>query len=235
MKKVTLTICLCVLLMTASASLSFAATYVVFDNFAASNTYNVNSYQDVTCGQYQGPWYRTFYAMAFEPDKTVSLDKIDLGLTLYAGYNNADVLLMADNGGLPGGTIESIRLTNVIPPYNGLLQPVVTATSALKPQLQGGTRYWIAIGPGPNQYVALYWHYNTVGYSGAAATAYTRDGTWFPWTARTSSCTFRVVGSYSGCARPRSDLNGDCKVNLADLAILASDWLECGFENPADC
>jgi len=38
------------------------------------------------------------------------------------------------------------------------------------------------------------------------------------------------------CAhRPASDLNNDCKVNLLDLAMLASEWLDCGFNHPEAC
>jgi len=36
-------------------------------------------------------------------------------------------------------------------------------------------------------------------------------------------------------ACPRADINGDCEVNLQDLAIMASEWLTQGFpEDPAD-
>jgi beta propeller repeat protein len=35
--------------------------------------------------------------------------------------------------------------------------------------------------------------------------------------------------------RPQSDVTGDCKVNLEDFMILASEWLSCGYENPEDC
>lgn len=34
---------------------------------------------------------------------------------------------------------------------------------------------------------------------------------------------------------PRSDLNGDCKVNLLDLAIMAGEWLDCGLWPSSSC
>ena len=38
------------------------------------------------------------------------------------------------------------------------------------------------------------------------------------------------------CAEPvRSDLNADCRVNMADLAIFATDWLHCGLQPAEDC
>jgi len=36
-------------------------------------------------------------------------------------------------------------------------------------------------------------------------------------------------------SRPSADLNNDCLVNLADFAILAENWLACGFADPDDC
>lgn len=35
--------------------------------------------------------------------------------------------------------------------------------------------------------------------------------------------------------RPKGDLNGDCKVDFADFAIVAEHWLECGLEPPDSC
>ncbi len=39
-----------------------------------------------------------------------------------------------------------------------------------------------------------------------------------------------------GCVRPPSaDLNGDCRVDIYDLAILAAEWLDCGWEPQELC
>jgi hypothetical protein len=35
--------------------------------------------------------------------------------------------------------------------------------------------------------------------------------------------------------RPAGDLNYDCKVDLADFAILANNWLECNLDPPSEC
>lgn len=50
------------------------------------------------------------------------------------------------------------------------------------------------------------------------------------------------VGDYDllitrgACAsQPQSDLTGDCRVNLEDFLIFASEWLTCGFADPTDC
>lgn len=34
---------------------------------------------------------------------------------------------------------------------------------------------------------------------------------------------------------PSADLNGDCKLNFLDLAILVSEWLQCGFDDTSLC
>jgi len=34
---------------------------------------------------------------------------------------------------------------------------------------------------------------------------------------------------------PQYDLNGDCKVDFRDLALLASEWLFCGYDDPSAC
>jgi len=36
-------------------------------------------------------------------------------------------------------------------------------------------------------------------------------------------------------ARPVGDLDNDCKVTFADLAIFAADWLTCNLDPPVAC
>jgi len=44
------------------------------------------------------------------------------------------------------------------------------------------------------------------------------------------------LATYSQCFNPPpEDANGDCKINLADFTILASEWLHCGMDDPALC
>jgi len=39
----------------------------------------------------------------------------------------------------------------------------------------------------------------------------------------------------SGCDPIDGDLNGDCRVNIMDLAILSSNWLNCGLQPESRC
>jgi hypothetical protein len=43
------------------------------------------------------------------------------------------------------------------------------------------------------------------------------------------------AGECGQCARPQADLNGDCKVDMGDLAIMASQWLACGWSRADLC
>ena len=39
----------------------------------------------------------------------------------------------------------------------------------------------------------------------------------------------------TGVVKPQSDVNDDCNVNMLDLRIMASEWLDCGWSDPNSC
>lgn len=45
----------------------------------------------------------------------------------------------------------------------------------------------------------------------------------------------RYLGSPACVNPPRMDATGDCRVNLDDFAVFASEWLSCGYDNPNAC
>ena len=50
------------------------------------------------------------------------------------------------------------------------------------------------------------------------------------------SYTLSIDGPAPQCAnRPVSDINNDCLVNFSDLAVMASEWLDCGYDLPQGC
>jgi len=212
---------------------------VLFDNLGDGLQYDVHEGRTLynTRAQFSsGPWIRTYDAVSFVPDGTMQFARVELPLSLEAGYNEVSIMIFSDDQGLPAGSVETIHLSDKMPPADGYVYPLMVATSTTRPELVAGRRYWVVVAPGTGQiYSQVRWHYNVSGTTQPSAYTYTRDGTWFPWTAQSYACGMRVVGSFSGCARPRSDLDGDCKVGLGDLAILAEDWLKCGYENPEDC
>jgi len=47
---------------------------------------------------------------------------------------------------------------------------------------------------------------------------------------------YELAISQGSCAAPpRADMTDDCKVNLADLAVFSSQWLDCGLNPPDLC
>lgn len=219
-----------------------AATMVLFDNFSVEDQYSLELGEIFNCDGFKTWYTRHYAAVSFVPDWTTFLDHIDLPISFLEGSNEMDVVLFADNGtGLPGEILETIHLSGRMPIKDGMYHAPLTATSVLRPQMEGGKTYWIAVSPGAAPglfwvHAKIFWHNCTSGATQPSAWNHMVDGIWrLEWKPQNFACTMRVVGRYSGCARPKSDLNGDCKVNLADLAILAEDWLKCGRENPADC
>ena len=70
---------------------------------------------------------------------SIAFGSAQLALEYHGGANAVDVLLMADGGGVPGSTLETIHLTNI--PVGPAL---VTATSTANTLLTPGTNYWLA-------------------------------------------------------------------------------------------
>ncbi|MHC4221216.1 MAG: hypothetical protein ACYST9_02245 [Planctomycetota bacterium] len=50
----------------------------------------------------------------------------------------------------------------------------------------------------------------------------------------TGNYTLRISGSEC-VSRPAGDINGDCKVDFQDLAIVCGGWLDCGYDDPNAC
>ena len=77
------------------------------------------------------------------------------------------------------------------------------------------------------------------GYGAGQITGYWNDDTPFSITIM-RSC-YDHISLYDGvipasCAdKPSADLTDDCKVNFIDLDRLASEWLDCGLEDPNAC
>jgi hypothetical protein len=204
----------------------------LFDNFP-NNDYNISSGEMLMGGPTGSFIVREYKAMAFTPIQGgLELYQVQLQLSM-ASTNKANVWLLADSGGFPGSTLESWSVTTM-PSFNQL-NPPITLTSVSKPVLQAGQRYWLGVNAVQSTSQTLFYWNNSNTYSGTAAYNHFRDGVLQVWSAKTYSCAFRIVGKNSGCARPLADLDGNCKVDFADFAIMASEWLLCGRLNPADC
>jgi len=50
------------------------------------------------------------------------------------------------------------------------------------------------------------------------------------------SIQLQVLAKEPQCVNPpKYDLNNDCRVNFFDFALLVSEWLDCGYDDPAAC
>lgn len=68
----------------------------------------------------------------------VAFGSATLALAYRGGSNAADVVLAADNGGLPGTALETIHLSNI-----SAIPSLVTATSTVHSPLAPGSNYWL--------------------------------------------------------------------------------------------
>ena len=109
-------------------------------------------------------------AHQFTPAATRTFTGAQVALTLFSGPGNVSVFLQADSNGLPGPVLEQIDLTGLT-----VAPTIFAATSVLRPQLHGGTPYWLTVvagGPG----VLAGWDWNSIGDSSTASNFATTQG-----------------------------------------------------------
>jgi len=92
------------------------------------------------------------------------------------GTNRVDVSLMDDAAGVPGTTLESFTFTDALGPF-GQLNPLLAASSVLRPTLLDGHRYWLEVVPGATDTFAG-WNLNGAGMVGGAASQGGGPWTW---------------------------------------------------------
>jgi hypothetical protein len=156
---------------------------VIYNSFLPGDTY---SYTRGDFGWYGGTdYYKEAAALMVPYD--CSLTTIDIALGYENGPNVMTVSLFSDNGGVPGGPMETFLLTNVVQPMvtHG---SIITLNSTLDPILMGGTQYWIEVEvAGPT---AMTWFHATIPPAPGTTRAYSFDGG--PWVLDKSDMAFRV-------------------------------------------
>jgi beta propeller repeat protein len=76
---------------------------------------------------------------------------------------------------------------------------------------------------------------DAIGYEPMPNGARINMGSYGGTTQASKSATAGIEPALECVARPTADLNGDCRVNLADYAIAASEWLTCGLADQSKC
>jgi len=85
-------------------------------------------------------------ASAFSSAERATLDSIEVALAYSGGLNRFDILLLADDHGLPGSVLEVLPAIDV-PALMGCpascVLPLTVVTSIAHPLLEANTRYWV--------------------------------------------------------------------------------------------
>ncbi len=167
---------------------SVGISNVIFNNFGPGDTYYINSGLTVSTGQPINSDVDS--ATAFAPaGGDYILTKIELAVGLQAGPNELDVWLMSDDGGKPGGIIETFHFSGAMGPF-GTFNPPLAADSVLKPILGEGMQYWlVASVTGPDAWAG--WNFNSIGDNGTLAQRFNM-GPWNVHTGRRPVC--RISG-----------------------------------------
>ncbi len=129
------------------------ADQIIFSNFGPGMTFDANHGYTVAGSSALGT---QVIANRFTATSNLSFSTAQLALGLSSGSPSIlQVLLETDAGGLPGSIIETINV-NIGPFPPGA---VVTAMSALNPQLTSGANYWLVVyAPGPK--TAAEWNFS---------------------------------------------------------------------------
>ncbi len=153
---------------------SKAGTITVYNNFGAGNAYDCcNGITESGAGSFVGP---SLQAMAFtnSTGQNIALTQIDIADGVILGDNSMTLNLYADNGGVPGGVLESWAVNN-LPGFGGCCA-VATVFDSAGVVLLNGDAYWLA--PASDSITWEAWNNNTTGASGAGAISADGGVTW---------------------------------------------------------
>jgi PEP-CTERM motif len=156
---------------------SRAGTITVYNNFGAGNSYDCcNAYTESGAGSFTG--FNSLQAMAFTnaTGQNIALTQIDIADSFVAGNNSMTLNLYADNGGVPGGVLESWTVNNL--PALGTCCAISTVLDSAGVVLQNGSTYWLA--PASDNVTWEAWNWNTTGANGNGALSTDGGTTWAP-------------------------------------------------------
>jgi hypothetical protein len=170
-------------------SVTAAEGATIFSNFGGGNSYNTSA------GNFSGNGQdltTTDYAEAdtFTPTVTSGFSSISIALSCYSASacpNQFTVDLDADNGGVPGTTIESFTVAGTSLGVLGINNAPTVLNSVLHPVLTNGTAYWITVlAPFSDSVV---WNWNSTSDPSNEAISTDNGSTW--------TAPFSTPGAYS--------------------------------------
>jgi len=171
------------LLVVCAVVCAVAGADVIYSNFGTGDSYNL-SFAWAVRGP-SAPLGERQPAMAFTPGGDYFLDDVDVALGQYSGNSQVDVMVAADNSGVPGSIVDQ---TTVTAPASSA---VITASFSGTTQLDQGEQYWVWLASqtdGDNG-----WNWNDQGDTALSA-VWTPAAGWVASSGTTRSA-FRVEGT----------------------------------------
>jgi hypothetical protein len=165
---------------------------IVASNFGADDSYDVAGAAVVGLNNPDNEIIE--HAEPFTPrGNSFFLDRIEVAIYLWTGPNELDLLLAADDSGVPGDVIEAFHFSNRMGTSQGAVNPLLVADSSLKPTLTRGVQYWVvATAESPTEAA---WNLNDTGDFGSYVFR-TIGGPYPDWTDQEGQHTaFRVSGT----------------------------------------
>lgn len=150
-------------------------------------------------------------AVAFTPSVSANLSWIDLAMQYVyvadkaTGPASLDVVVASDWGGFPGGTIETIQVTNALGSIPNAVG-VVSANSVSQPFLLAGTQYWVVVAPPDLRNTSFFWLFNPVNLKITSTSKL--DGPWPGYTTDEIAPAFAVFGMQNAGRQPALDAGG---------------------------
>jgi hypothetical protein len=171
-----------------------APASIIFTNLGPGQTY------DVTQGNPVGNDFAGDNAAqgdTFTPTANATLSSIEVALSCVVSCPAAEtftVALRTDSSDSPGSIIESFLFTGKTLGGLGTNNPLVMATSVLRPTLTAGTQYWITVTSSLNYAIA--WNDNLTNDPSDQAVSSDGGATWFSPSGMTPSA-YEVDGTTS--------------------------------------
>lgn len=153
-----------------------APASVIFTNFGAGQTYDINSANAVGNG-FDGNNYGE--GESFTPTASANFGSVSVALSCVFGCGSGEnfiISLRSDSSDAPGAAIESFIFTGATLGDFGSNNAPISASSVLKPLLNSGTRYWITVTSSLAYSIA--WNLDTTGDTNDQALSTDGGATW---------------------------------------------------------
>jgi hypothetical protein len=118
-----------------------------------------------------------YVAVAFTPTTSTSVTEVDAGVGYIEGTNEIDLVLYADDNGVPGTVLKSWKATG-LPTFGGCCA-VATGTDKKGVPVTAGTQYWVGVVADKDATdVFAAWNFNSTDMIDAVTTAYYNGTSW---------------------------------------------------------